>query len=263
VPRFFDTHAHLDGERFAGEVDAVLGRADAAGITDLVLIGASDGFESNPATLAIVDGERTGPSPTLHATVGIHPHDAAQVTPEVLDRIDKLAEHPKVIAIGEMGLDYHYDHSPREKQQSAFRSFVQIANGRRLPCVVHTRDAEPDTLQILSEEKPVAGAIIHCFSGTAHLARGAVDLGCFISFSGILTFKKSQELRRIARELPRERVLVETDCPYLAPVPYRGKRNEPAYVVHTARTLAEEWALPESEVRRITGDNAVRAFGLN
>jgi TatD DNase family protein len=258
VERFFDTHAHLDGKAFEGEVDAVLDRAAAAGVTDLVLIGASDGFASNPQALDIARRREH-----LYATVGIHPHDAAQATDDVLKDIDRLARDPKVIAIGETGLDYYYDHSPRDDQVAAFRTFIRMARDHGLPVVVHTRDAEEDTLRVLEEEAAnEVGGIIHCFSGTAALARGAIDLGFHISFSGILTFKRSVEIREVARQMPRERALVETDCPYLAPVPHRGRRNEPAYVVHTAQCLADQWEVSLDEVKRITGQNAVAAFRL-
>jgi TatD DNase family protein len=257
--RFFDTHAHLDGSAFADDRDAVFERAHDAGITDLVLIGASDGFESNLAALNLA----SKPRPRVHLSLGIHPHDAAKVAPESVARVAELAEDPRVVAVGETGLDYYYDNSPRAEQQAMFRDFIGVARQLRKPLVIHTRDAEEDTLAILAEENAKdVGGIIHCFSGTEHLARGALDLGFYISFSGILTFKKSEEIREVARWMPRDRALVETDCPYLAPVPYRGKRNEPAYVLHTAEKLAELWALPLDEVKRVTGENAVRLFGL-
>jgi len=254
--RFFDSHAHLDGAAFDDDRGAVLDRAFEAGITDLVLIGASDGFESNPKALEIA---RT--RDRLYATVGIHPHDATVVNDGILMQIDELASDPKVVAIGEMGLDYYYDNSPKETQQAAFRSFIQLAKTRKKPIVIHTRDAEADTLRILKEEGAAdVGGIIHCFSGTAELARGALELGFVISFSGILTFKKSDEIREVASWVPRDMTLVETDCPYLAPVPYRGKRNEPAHVVHTAQRLAEIWKVDLEEVMAQTGENAARLF---
>jgi TatD DNase family protein len=254
--RFFDSHAHLDGAAFDDDREAVLDRAFEAGITDLVLIGASDGYESNPKALEIARSREH-----LYATVGIHPHDADVVDERVLQKIEALAADPKVVAIGEMGLDYYYDNSPIEAQQSAFRSFIQLAKTKKKPIVIHTRDAEADTLRIMKEEGAGdVGGIIHCFSGTAELARGALDLGFVISFSGILTFKKSREIREVASWVPRDMTLVETDCPYLAPVPHRGKRNEPAHVVHTAEKLAEIWQTDPQTVRAQTGDNAARLF---
>lgn len=258
-PRFFDTHAHLDGPAFADDRDAVFERAHQAGITDLVLIGASDGFESNLAALKLA----STPRPQLHFSLGIHPHDAAKVADDAVARVAELAEDPRVVAVGETGLDYYYDNSPRREQQAMFRDFIGVARQLRKPLVIHTRDAEEDTLAILAEENARdVGGIIHCFSGTAELAKGALDLGFYISFSGILTFKKSEEIRDVARWMPRDRTLVETDCPYLAPVPHRGKRNEPAYVLHTAAQLAELWNLSLEEVQQTTGENATRVFGL-
>ncbi|MEM1024127.1 MAG: TatD family hydrolase [Myxococcota bacterium] len=256
--RFFDSHAHLDGAAFDADREAVLDRAFAAGVTDLVLIGASDGFDSNPKTLEIAHTRDH-----LYATVGIHPHDATQVDRRVLDSIDTLAADPKVVAIGEMGLDYYYDNSPVEAQQEAFRAFIGLAKNHRKPIVIHTRDAEGDTLRILKEEgAQEVGGIIHCFSGTAALAKGALDLGFVISFSGILTFKKAEEIREVASWVPRDMALVETDCPYLAPVPFRGRRNEPAHVVHTAQKLADIWKAEVEEVMERTGENAARLFGV-
>lgn len=258
APRFIDSHAHLDGDVLNPQLPAVLDRARAAGLTDIVCIGASDGFESNPKTLAIAD-QHDG----IHATVGIHPHDARLVDETVLAKVRALADHPKVVAIGEMGLDYYYDNSPREAQGDAFRRFVAIAREVQKPVVVHTRDAEDDTLAILKNEGADAlGGVIHCFTGTEKLAQGALDLGFYISFSGVLTFKKAEALRSIAKDLPRDRVLVETDCPYLAPIPKRGKTNEPSYVLHTAGKLADLWGVDLDEVKEQTGRNAVRLFGL-
>lgn len=258
--RFFDSHAHLDGPDFTEDLPATLDRARAAGITDIVCVGASAGFESNPKAVAIA--EAAAGAPRLWATVGIHPHDARLADATCLEQVRALAASEKVVAIGETGLDYHYDHSPRDQQRAAFRAFIGIARSLTLPLVVHTREAEEDTLAILREEKADGvGGVIHCFTGTERLARGALDLGFLISFSGVLTFKNAEALRTIARDLPRDRVLVETDCPYLAPIPYRGKRNEPAYVVKTVETLARLWDTSIEEVKRTTGANAARFFG--
>jgi TatD DNase family protein len=260
--RFFDTHAHLDGSSFAEDRDDVFARAAEAGITDLVLIGASHGFDSNLETIRIAD-ERRSADLRIHLSLGVHPHDAAKVPADSVQRVEALAGGDDVVAVGETGLDYYYDNSPREEQQAMFRDFVQLARQLRKPLVIHTRDAEDDTLRILDEEGARdVGGIIHCFSGTAELARGALDLGFHISFSGILTFKKSEAIRDVARWMPKDRALVETDCPYLAPVPHRGKRNEPAYVVHTATKLAEVWGVDLDEVRAVTGANAAQLFGV-
>ena len=257
-PRFVDSHAHLDGDVLHPQLPQVLDRAREAGLTDIICIGASDGFDSNPKTLEVAE-RHDG----IHATVGIHPHDAREVDDEVIEKIRLLADHPKVVAIGEMGLDYYYDSSPREAQQDAFRRFLAIAREVNKPIVVHTRDAEDDTLAILKDEgADEMGGVIHCFTGTEKLATGALDLGFYISFSGVLTFRNAESLRSIAADLPRDKVLVETDCPYLAPVPKRGKTNEPSYVIHTAGKLAELWNQDLEEVKTTTGENAVRLFGL-
>lgn len=258
VLRFFDTHAHLDAEAFDGDREAAIDRARQVGLTDIVCIGASDGLKSNPRAVALAERH-----PFIHATVGIHPHDAHLADEAALAEIRRLAEHPKVVGIGETGLDYHYDHAPRATQKAVFRTFVRMARELEKPCVVHTRDAEEDTLRILQDEQAKdCGGVLHCFTGTQWLADAAIRLGFYVSFSGILTFKNAQDLRDVAARLPRDRVLVETDCPYLAPVPRRGKRNEPAFVVHTVEKLAELWAVEFAEVQRVTGENAARFYRL-
>lgn len=255
---FIDSHAHLDGPAYADDRNEVLARARDAGLTHIVCIGASDGFESNQRTLDFVDG-RDG----FFASVGIHPHDARILNEEMYDDLRSMASHPQVVAIGETGLDYYYDQSPRREQQDAFRRFVEMGRETKKPIIVHTRDAEEDTVRILQETSASeVGGVIHCFTGTQALADAAVDLGFYVSFSGILTFKSAATIREVARGMPRDKVLIETDCPYLAPVPKRGKRNEPSYVVHTVKCLAELWATSEEEVKKVTGDNAIRFFGL-
>ena len=256
---FIDSHAHLDGPDFAEDRDQVLERAQNAGLTHIVCIGASDGFDSNQRTLDFVEG-RAG----FYATVGIHPHDAKIMDDAMLDTLTHMSRHPQVVAIGETGLDYYYDQSPREAQQEAFQKFLELARQEDKPVIVHTRDAEDDTIKILRDHKADSiGGVLHCFTGTQMLADAAIDLGFYISFSGIITFKSAGSLREIARTLPRDRVLIETDCPYLAPVPKRGKRNEPSFVVHTAEKLAELWEVPVEEVKNQTGENALRFFGLS
>jgi TatD DNase family protein len=223
-----------------------------------VAIGASDGLGPNHRAVEIAASD-----PRIYAVVGVHPHDARLVDRAALEEIERLAAHPKVVAIGETGLDYHYDHSPRDQQQRAFRDFLAMARNLKKPVVIHTREADEDTVQILREEHAEQiGGVIHCFTGGAGLARGAVDLGFYLSFSGVITFRNADPLREIVRWAPRDRVLVETDCPYLAPIPHRGKRNEPAFVVHTAAKVAELWLTSDQEVRATTGINAARAFGV-
>lgn len=256
---FIDSHAHLDGPDFDADREEVVERARAAGLTHVVCIGASDGFESNQRTLDFVDG-REG----YFASVGVHPHDARILTAEMLEALERMAGHPQVVAIGESGLDYYYDQSPRQAQRDAFRRFLDLAHRTEKPLIVHTRDAEEDTVDILRDGRiEEIGGVLHCFTGTQALADAAVELGMYVSFSGILTFKSAGALRDVARSLPRDRVLIETDCPYLAPVPKRGKRNEPSYVVHTAQQLAELWDTDVEDVKRTTGTNALRFFGLS
>ena len=255
---FVDSHAHLDGPEFDRDREAVLARATAAGVTHVVCIGASDGFLSNQRTLDFVEG-RAG----LYATVGIHPHDARILDDAMFQALEAMAAHKQVVAIGETGLDYYYDQSPRAAQLEAFRRFVGLAQATQKPLIVHTRDAEDDTLEVLrTTSAETIGGVLHCFTGSQRLADEALALGFYISFSGVLTFKNAGALREVARSLPRDRVLVETDCPYLAPVPHRGKRNEPSFVLHTCERLAELWDMPPQDVRNLTGANALRLFGI-
>lgn len=253
-----DSHCHLDEERFDPDRDAVMARALAAGVSRMVTIGASGGMQANHAALALA-AQHAG----VFATVGIHPHEAGAVSPEVLDEIGRLARAPKVVAIGETGLDYYYDNSPRTVQQQVFRQFIQLARALALPLVVHLRDAYEDALTILREEHAAeVGGVIHCFSGDRAAARRFLDLGFDVSFSGIITFKNASELRAVARMVPADRFLVETDAPFLAPVPYRGKRNEPAYVAYAAAAIAEVRQQPLDTIAALARANTERRFRL-
>lgn len=228
-----DSHCHLDFPEFDGELDAIVERAAAAGVETILTI--STHVTRFDRVLAIA--ERFD---TVYCTVGIHPHEAASEPEVSTEHLVRLADHPKVVGIGETGLDYFYEHSPRDAQQRSFRTHIRAARETGLPLVVHTRDADVDMARILTEEQ-VAGrfrGVLHCFSSSRTLAETALGLGLSISLSGIVTFKKATDLRETARLLPLDRVLVETDSPYLAPVPKRGKRNEPAFVAHTAAELA-------------------------
>jgi TatD DNase family protein len=195
-------------------------------------------------------------------TVGTHPHSAAQEPDTPADRIAALSAHPRCVAIGEAGLDYHYDKSPRDVQRQVFRTHIAAARATGLPLVIHARNADADMIEILTDEhgRGRFDAVLHCFSSGAELARVGVALGLYVSFSGILTFKNSEELRAIAASVPRERLLVETDAPYLAPVPHRGRTNEPAYVAHTARVLGQVVGVSEAEIAKITTANFYRLF---
>jgi TatD DNase family protein len=253
-----DSHCHLDGPRFAADRDAVVARAAAAGVAAMITIGASDGLHANYEAVALA-----ARYPSVFATVAIHPHDARLVTDTVLDEIAGLARAPKVVAIGETGLDYYYDHSPRAEQQSAFRGFIHLARQLRLPLSIHLRDAYPDAVMILREEQAQdIGGVIHCFSGDRADAHQLLDLNFDLSFSGIVTFKNADELRAVAKIVPADRFMVETDAPYLAPIPHRGTRNEPAYVVFTVAAIAAARQQPVDETAALARANTVRRFGL-
>ncbi|MFI5398852.1 MAG: TatD family hydrolase [Candidatus Binatia bacterium] len=254
-----DSHCHLDEERFDTDRDAVIARALAAGVTRMVTIGASGGMQANHDALALAERHAA-----VFATVGVHPHEASTVSAAILDEITRLARAPKVVAIGETGLDYYYDRSPRPVQREALRQFIQLARQLALPLVVHLRDAYEDALIILREEQAAdVGGVIHCFSGDRGAARSFLDLGFDVSFSGIITFKNAEELRAVARMVPADRLLVETDAPFLAPVPYRGKRNEPAYVVYTAAAIAEIRQLSLQDLAAVSRANTERRFRLS
>jgi TatD DNase family protein len=251
-----DTHCHLDAQYFAEGPDAVLARARAAGVGAFVCVGVS-GLEQ--ARHAIALAERR---PDVTATVGVHPHDASTLDARLFDEMEALAHHERVVAVGEAGLDYHYDHSPRDVQREVFARFVALARAVNKPLVVHTRSAPADTLEVLEREGARdVGGVIHCFSEDRAFAERALGLGFDISFSGIVTFKSARAVRAVAAWAPLDRILVETDSPYLAPVPLRGKPCEPAYVVHTARVVAELRSIPLQELAEATTRNAISRFG--
>lgn len=250
-----DSHCHLDFPDYAGQVDDVLARARAAGVGVCVSIGTE--LKRFPGVKAVAEAHAD-----VWCSVGVHPHESEK---ELLDDEAALvaeAAHPKVVGIGETGLDYYYEHSPRQPQQANFRSHIAAARRTGLPVIVHTRDAEDDTIAILREEMtkgPFTG-LIHCFTGTQKLADAALELGLYISVSGIATFKNSAALRDVIQNVPLDRLLVETDAPYLAPVPYRGKTNEPAFVVHTAALLADLKGISEEALAAATTENFFRLF---
>jgi TatD DNase family protein len=246
-----DSHCHLD---YAApeERPEIVARARRAGVRTLLTICTK--ISEFPAVAAIAEGD-----PDIWCSVGVHPHEAASEPGTDTARLLELASHPKAVGIGETGLDFYYDHSPRDRQAAVFRAHAAASRESGLPLIVHTRDADADTAAILAEEAPPAG-VIHCFSSGPELAEKAVELGFYISLSGIVTFKNAEAIRAAARMVPLDRLLVETDAPYLAPVPLRGKRNEPAYVVHTARFVAELRGLAPEELARVTSDNFFRLF---
>jgi TatD DNase family protein len=250
-----DSHCHLDFPDLAGRLPTVLAGAAAAGIGRMVTISTHVRRFATYRALAEAHD-------AVFCTVGTHPHHAAAEPDVPVEEIVGRASHPRCVAIGEAGLDYHYNKSPRDVQQRVFRAHIAAARESGLPLVIHARDADEDMIRILSDEMRIGryDAVLHCFSSGAELARTGVELGLYVSFSGILTFKKSDEIRRIAAAVPRERLLVETDAPYLAPEPHRGRTNEPAYVAHTARALAGVIGASEDEVARITTSNFYRLF---
>ena len=244
-----DSHCHLDSEQFDLDRDAVIERAAAAGVEHMVAIGTGNGPPDLEAGIRLADRY-----PQFYATVGVHPHDAAKADSATLARIAELARHPKVVAIGEIGLDYHYDFSPRDTQKGVFVEQMGIARDAGKPIVIHTREAWEDTIALIAAHWKSAG-IMHCFSGGPDEARQALELGFHLSFGGIVTFPKALNIQEAARITPAEKLLIETDAPYLAPVPNRGKRNEPAYIVETARKLAELRGESLESVARATSDN--------
>jgi TatD DNase family protein len=243
-----DSHCHLDSDQFDADREQVIERALAAGVTNMVAIGTGNGPPDLEAGIRLADRYEF-----FYATVGVHPHDAGKANDVTFQALADLIQHPKVIAIGEIGLDYHYDFSPRETQQAVFIRQMQIA---KKPIVIHTREAWDDTIKLIREHwAPERGGIMHCFSGNPEQAQQALDLGFYLSFGGIVTFPKALEIQESARIAPIDRILVETDAPYLAPVPKRGKRNEPAFMVETVRKLAQLRGVSEQEIADATTKN--------
>jgi TatD DNase family protein len=258
VNLLIDSHAHLDGEEFHGDLDAVVERARAV-LSRVVLVGLwrGRGDFGNARELA-------GRDPSFFAaTVGIHPHECARVPEEDWAACERLAREPATVAVGETGLDFHYDHSPRATQVESFRRSVRMAAAASKPLVVHVREADAECARVLCEEGvPARGGVIHCFTGDPAAARAYLDLGLHVSVAGVVTFKSAEPIREAVRLIPHDRLLVETDSPYLAPIPFRGKRNEPAHVVETAKKVAELWGTTLEEVARLTSENARTLFGL-
>ena len=259
---FVDSHAHIDGPEFDEDRAEVIQRARDAGLSAILNVGTGDPH-SEAFERAVNLGETYS---NVYTAIGTHPHDARLYDDSAEQRIKELINaSSRVIAWGEIGLDFHYDNSPRDVQMDVFRQQLRSARAAALPVIIHTRDAEDETVETLSTEwegSKLPG-IMHCFSGTPELARKTVELGFFISFSGIVTFKKAEDLRGVAREVPLDRLLIETDCPFLTPVPYRGKRNEPSYVIEVARCLAELRGVTLEEIAQITTANFCRIFGLD
>jgi TatD DNase family protein len=254
-----DSHAHIDFPQFDEDRPAMLARAQAAGVTTLLAIGTGPGPEKLDAALPHAEAHDW-----IYTTVGIHPHEAKEVTQAHLDTLAKLAQHPKVIAWGEIGLDYFYDHSPRDVQERVFRQQMELAHAAKLPIIIHCRDAWTDCLTLLDQVwKPTGlGGILHCFTSTLEDARRGIDMGFLVSFTANVTYPKAQNIRDVAKVLPLQNILIETDSPYLAPQPVRGKRNEPAYVAEVAKLLANVRDLPVEAIAAQTTENFRRFFPI-
>ncbi len=259
--RLVDTHCHLERKDFAkADVDErpeIVARARAAGVEQLVCIGSGSTIEQMDNAVAYAEGD-----PNIWAAVGIHPHDVARMPAEAPAHIERLAStHPRVVAVGEIGLDFYYDHSPRDEQQAWFTKFLQLAQRIDKPVVLHIRDAHDESRAALTATPP-PGGVVHCFTGNLADAQQYVAMGLYVSFSGIVTFKSARDIQEAARWVPADRILIETDCPYLAPVPMRGRRNEPSFLVHTAAFVAQLRGVPVDELAETTTANAHRLFRL-
>ncbi|WRP06677.1 TatD family hydrolase [Rossellomorea aquimaris] len=253
----FDTHVHLNAEQFDEDLEEVISRAREAGVENMVVVG-FDRPTINRAMELIEQYE------FLYASIGWHPVDAIDMKDEDLAWIEELSNHPKVVAIGEMGLDYHWDKSPKDVQKEVFRKQIHLAKKVKLPIIIHNRDATQDIVDILREEgAEEVGGIMHCFSGSPEIAQECVDMNFYISLGGPVTFKNAKKPKEVAKEIPLEKLLIETDCPYLAPHPNRGKRNEPAYVKLVAEQIAELKEVSLEEVENITTENAKKLFNIN
>ena len=263
---FIDSHCHIDGEQFDEDRDEVVARAREAGVVAMLNIGTgdphSDDFRRAVAVAEMYEG--------VYASVGVHPHDAKLYDDAAEEHLVELAKSAKVIAWGEIGLDYYYDHSPRDVQRDVFRRQIRTAKRLGLPVIIHSRDSDDETVEILTEEfersadKSVrVPGIMHCFGGTPAMAEALMEIGFLISFAGNVTFKKAENLREAARVVPLDRLLIETDCPFLTPVPFRGKRNEPSFVIHTAKFLADFYGVDVEKLADQTTSNFVDFFGLN
>jgi TatD DNase family protein len=253
-----DSHAHIQGKEYAGEVEAVIARSREAGVEKIIAVGGAGDMSSNTEAIALAASYSD-----IYATVGMHPHDAKDVGDMEVRKLKELTARLKVVAVGETGLDYYYSHSPHDVQRRVFTQFIHMASETQLPLVVHERDAAEDVAELLrSEGAGKVRGVIHCFTGDYEAASEYLDLGFYLSFTGIITFKNAQPLRDVVRRVPLERMLVETDSPYLAPVPHRGKRNEPAFVRFVAETIARLKEVSLETVAKVTSDNVHALFGI-
>jgi TatD DNase family protein len=252
----FDTHAHLNAIQYNDDLQEVIDRALEEGVSNIVVVG----FDRPTISRAIELAEQY---PFIYAAVGWHPVDAIDMTEDDLQMIEQLAAHPKVVALGEMGLDYYWDKSPKEVQKEVFRKQIALAKKVKLPIIIHNREATADIIEILKEENAAeVGGIMHCFTGSVEVAKQCIDMNFYISFGGPVTFKNAKKPKEVAKEIPLEHLLIETDCPYLTPHPFRGKRNEPSYVKYVAEAIAELKGISFEEVAQKTSDNAKKIFGI-
>jgi len=253
----FDSHAHLNAEQFNDDLDKVIERAQSEGVSNILVVG----FDRPTITKAMQLAEKY---PFIYASVGWHPVDAIDMTEKDLAWIEELAAHPKVVALGEMGLDYYWDKSPKDIQKEVFRKQIALAKRVKLPIIIHNREATKDVVDILKEEgASEVGGIMHCFSGSEEIAKECIEMNFYISFGGPVTFKNAKKVKEVALQIPLDRLLIETDCPYLTPHPYRGKRNEPSYVKLVAEELASIKNLSFEELAHITTSNAKKLFQLD
>lgn len=253
---FFDTHAHLDDEQYSEDQETVIKRAYEAGVQLMVNVGYNVTSAQNTLEL-------TQKFDFIYGAVGLHPHEAQDLNEKSLQILRQMAQRPRIVAIGEIGLDYYYDHSPRDTQHKVFREMIKLAREVGLPIIIHDRDAHEDTLRIVKEENAgEIGGVFHCYSGSWPLAQEILELGFYLALGGALTFKNARKAVEVVREIPLEKLLIETDCPYLTPVPYRGKRNEPAYVIQVAEAIAAIKGLSVEKVARATLANGKRLFGI-
>ncbi len=250
----FDTHAHYDDEQFDEDRDELLASMPENDVG--LIVNAASSVSSSEKALALADQY-----PFVYAAVGVHPHDTKEMDDETVLRLEKLLAYPKAVAVGEIGLDYHYDHSPRDIQQKRFRDQLELAGHVKLPVIIHEREAVQDTLEILGDYPGVTG-VFHCYSGSWETAKYLLDKGWYLSFAGIITFKNARKSHEVIEKIPRDRVMIETDCPYLAPVPQRGRRNSSLNLKYTAAKLAELLNIQPEEAAALTLENGLRFFGI-
>lgn len=256
---FFDTHCHLSARYLKEDLGATIARARSAGVGRMTVIGCGPTIEETEESVAIAE-QFDG----VYASVGLHPHESDRWTSAMEARLETLAAHPKVVAIGEMGLDYHYDHSPRDQQQAAFRAQIALAKRTNKPVVIHNRESDEDCIAILREPASAGiRGVIHCFTSSMALAECAMDLGLYVGFTGVVTFKNAENVREVMRAIRHDRIVIETDSPFLAPIPYRGKTNEPGFVPHVAAAVASTLGISLEDAARLTTENACRLYGVD